>query len=146
MVTAIGTAVEQKTGEDSTVTDFLQDVGKRNSERQQYILQSLGTPTETTDLFKIKSFDDAKEFTKQAAGTATGSLGFQLGLGTATRFGVSLLGFTPKGIAGKLLFNMLPVSPLFVQGIGSVYKSAIDKGASDEEAAEKSIVAGLALV
>ena len=55
-LTAIGTAVEQKTGEDSTVTDFLQDVGKRNSERQQSILQSLGTPTETTDLFKIKSF------------------------------------------------------------------------------------------
>ena len=25
-LTAIGTAVEQKTGEDSTVTDFLQDV------------------------------------------------------------------------------------------------------------------------
>ena len=143
-LTAIGTAVEQKTGEDSTVTDFLQDVGKRNSERQQSILQSLGTPTETTDLFKIKSFDDAKEFTKQAAGTATGSLGFQLGLGTAARFGVSLLGFTPAGRVGKLLFNMLPVSPLFVQGIGSVYKSAIDKGASDEEAAEKSIVAGLA--
>ena len=44
-----------------------------------------------------------------------------------------------------VLFNMLPVSPLFVQGISSVYKSAIDKGASDEEAAEKSIVAGLAI-
>ena len=55
-LTVIGTAVEQKTGEDSTVTDFLQDVGKRKFERQQSILQSLGTPTETIDLFKIKSF------------------------------------------------------------------------------------------
>ena len=58
-LTAVGTAVEQKTGEDSTITDFLQDVGKRNSERQQKVLESLGSPTETTDLFKIKSIGDA---------------------------------------------------------------------------------------
>ena len=143
-LTAVGTAVEQKTGEDSTITDFLQDVGKRNSERQQKVLESLGSPTETTDLFKIKSIGDAKEFGKQSAGTVAGSLGVQLGLGTAARVGISLLGFTPKGFIGKTLFNMLPVSPLFAQGIGSVYRSAIEKGATDEEAAEKSLLAGLA--
>ena len=32
--------------------------------------------------------------------------GVQLGLGTAARVGISLLGFTPKGFIGKTLFNM----------------------------------------
>jgi len=143
-LTAVGTAVEQKTGEDSTVTDFLQDVGKRNSTRQQKVLESLGSPTETTDFWKIKSIGDAKEFGKQSAGSVAGSLGVQLGLGTAARFGLKLAGFHPAGRVGRFLFNMLPVSPLFAQGIGSVYRSAIEKGATDEEAAEKSLLAGLA--
>ena len=71
-LTAVGTAVEQKTGEDSTITDFLQDVGKRNSERQQKVLESLGSPTETTDLFKIKSFE-APPLDSAVCGTETGA-------------------------------------------------------------------------
>jgi hypothetical protein len=114
-LTAVGTAVEQKTGEDSTVTDFLQDVGKRNSTRQQKVLESLGSPTETTDFWKIKSIGTAARFGKQAAGSVTGSLGVQLGLGTAARVGLKLAGFHPAGRVGRFLFNMLPVSPYLLK-------------------------------
>lgn len=138
---ATGTAIEQKTGKDSTITNFLQDVGKRNSEKQQSVLESLGTPTINTDIFKVKSFDDAKEFGKYALGTATGSLGANLATLGVGRLALSPIFATPVGaVIGTLAIS----SPIIFQGIGSIYSRALEKGASEEEAAEESILSGIA--
>lgn len=138
---AAATAIENKTG-DTPVTDYLQEFGKSNSAKEQKKINQLGTPTLTTSAFDVESISDAAEFAKFGLASGLGSIGPSVAAtGAASIVAGALFGTSLIGAA--LTTITLGLGPLAVIGIGEVYKSAKDKGATDEEAATGSIVAGI---
>ena len=140
-VDAVGTAIENKTGENA-FTNYLQDFGKTNSAKEQQALDKLGTPTLTTSVFDIDSAQDAAEFGKYALATGAGSAVPSVAALGAGR--ILLAPLFATGPIGIVLGTALSASPIIAAGIGEVFKSAKDKGASEEEAAEGAIMAGVA--
>lgn len=137
---AVGTAIESKTG-DTSFTDFLQNFGREGSAEVQQELDRTPSPTLTTSLFDIKNKDDALQFGKYGLATGLGSAPIGIGGYAAMRtLAAPLFGAGPIGIA---LGTLLSVSPIVAMSIGEIFKSAKDKGASEEDAAIGAIKYGL---
>ena len=137
---AVGTAIESKTG-DTSFTDFLQNFGREGSAEVQQELDRTTSPTLTTSLFDIKNKDDALQFGKYGLATGLGSAPIGIGGYAAMRaLSAPLFGAGPIGIA---LGTLLSVSPIVAMSIGEIFKSAKDKGASEEDAAIGAIKYGL---
>ena len=137
---AVGTAIESKTG-DTSFTDFLQNFGREGSAEVQQELDRTPSPTLTTSLFDIKNKDDALQFGKYGLATGLGSAPIGIGGYAAMRtLSAPLFGAGPIGIA---LGTLLSVSPIVAMSIGEIFKSAKDKGASEEDAAIGAIKYGL---
>ena len=137
---AVGTAIESKTG-DTSFTDFLQNFGREGSAEVQQELDKTPSPTLTTSLFDIKNKDDALQFGKYGLATGLGSAPIGIGGYAAMRtLAAPLFGAGPIGIA---LGTLLSVSPIVAMSIGEIFKSAKDKGASEEDAAIGAIKYGL---
>lgn len=139
---AVGTAIETKSGKETDFTNYLQKIGKKNSSKAQAQLESLGTPTINTEFLEIKNVGDAAEFGKTAVGTMAGSVGTQLSMAAPIKFVGKL--FFGASVPGRILSTAFAALPFIGTSIGEIYKSAVNKGASPEEAAEKSILGGIA--
>ena len=137
---AVGTAIESKTG-DTSFTDFLQNFGREGSAEVQQELDRTPSPTLTTSLFDIKNKDDALQFGKYGLATGLGSAPIGIGgLAAMRTLSAPLFGAGPIGIA---LGTLLSASPIIAMSIGEIFKSAKDKGASEEDAAIGAIKYGL---
>ena len=139
---AIGTAIESKSG-DTRFTDFLQQFGKTGSQNTQQELEKYPSPTLTTSLFDIKNKDDALEFGKYAIPAGAGSVVPGVAATLVTSFALKPL-ITGGAIALTLRTALAALPFSMAVNIGEVFKTAKDKGASEEDAAIGAIKYGVA--